>query len=63
MLGNLFWLAVVALDIWAIVNVLRSRSSGGIKLAWSAGIFFFPILGFITWYVAGPKDQKLLPRR
>ena len=62
MLGYLFGLAVLALDIWAIMNVFRSSNSDGAKVAWLVGILVFPVVGFIVWYLAGPKDTKLLPR-
>jgi hypothetical protein len=55
-------LVILALDIWAIMNVFRSSSSDGVKIAWLVGILVAPLIGFIAWYVAGPKDQKQLPR-
>lgn len=61
-MGYLFGLAILALDIWAIMNVFRSRAGDGAKVAWLVGILVFPLLGFIAWFFAGPKDQKLLPR-
>lgn len=63
MIKFLFGLAILALDIWAIMNVFRSSSSDGAKIGWLIGILIFPIVGFIAWYAVGPKDQKLLPRR
>jgi hypothetical protein len=63
MLSFLFWALVLGLDIWAILNVFKSRSSDGAKIGWLLGILIFPLLGFIVWAVAGPKDMKRLPRR
>jgi hypothetical protein len=64
MLSFLFWAAIIALDIWAVLNVWRSKGTGDVaKVLWALGIFVFPILGLIVWGVAGPKDQKLLPKR
>ena len=48
-------LIVLALDIWAIVNVFNSSASTPSKLLWTLGIVIFPIIGFIVWYFAGPK--------
>jgi hypothetical protein len=63
MFGWLIWIAIAALDIWAVLNVFRNAKSDGEKIAWLIGILIFPIVGFIAWYVAGPKDTKLLPPR
>ncbi|HKI49945.1 MAG TPA: PLDc N-terminal domain-containing protein [Desulfobacteria bacterium] len=46
-------------DIWAIVNVLRSRSTtGGGKLLWALLILILPVLGLIIWFFAGPRSPK-----
>lgn len=63
MLSFLIWAAILGLDIWAILNVFRSNSSDGAKVGWTAGILIFPLLGFIAWFLAGPKDTRLLPPR
>jgi hypothetical protein len=57
----LFGLIVIGLDIWAILNVWRNTRSDGVKIGWLIGILIFPIVGFLAWLVAGPKDQKRLP--
>lgn len=62
MLGFLFGVLVFGLDVWAILNVFKSRSSDGAKLGWLIGILIFPIVGFLVWLLAGPKDVKRLPR-
>lgn len=63
MLGFLFWIAVLGLDVWAILNVFKSRASDGAKVGWLLGILIFPIVGFLVWLAAGPKDTKRLPGR
>jgi hypothetical protein len=63
MLGFLIGLAIFALDVWAILNVFRNGKSDGEKIAWLIGILIFPLVGFVAWYLAGPKDQRLLPPR
>jgi hypothetical protein len=63
MIKFLFGLVIFALDIWAILQVWRNTSSDGAKIGWALGILVFPILGFLTWAVAGPKDTKRLPGR
>ena len=48
-------LLLLAADIWAIYNIWQSREETLPKVLWSAGVFFFPILGLILWYFMGPK--------
>jgi hypothetical protein len=63
MLHSLFWALVIGLDIWAIVNVWKNTKSDGVKIGWLVGIVIFPILGFLVWLFAGPKDVRRLPGR
>ena len=56
--GGLFGLLILIADIWAIVNVLNSRSSTGVKVLWTVVILILPVLGFIGWLVAGPRAPK-----
>ncbi len=55
---GLFGLLILALDIWAIINVAQSRSDMGVKVAWVVVILIFPVLGFIAWLIFGPKSAK-----
>ena len=55
---GLFGLLILALDIWAIINVAQSRSDMGVKVAWIIVILIFPVLGFIAWLIFGPKSAK-----
>ena len=52
---GIFGLIVLALDIWAIVSVVNSTASTGTKVIWILVILILPILGFIAWYLMGPK--------
>ena len=54
----MFGLLILIADIWAIVNVLNSRSSTGAKVLWTVVILILPVLGFIGWLVAGPRAPK-----
>jgi hypothetical protein len=51
----LFGLIVLVLDIWAIYKVLTSGATGGAKILWVLLIIILPVIGFIIWFVAGPK--------
>lgn len=53
-----FGLLILALDIWAIINVAQSRSDLGVKVAWIVVILILPLLGLIAWFLFGPKSAK-----
>lgn len=55
---GLVGLAVLALDIWAIINVVGSRATTGVKLLWVLLIVILPIIGLIAWFVAGPRSVR-----
>lgn len=56
--GGFFGLLVLIADIWAIVNVIGSRSSTGGKVLWTVLILLLPVVGFLIWLVAGPRTSK-----
>jgi hypothetical protein len=56
-IGGLFGLIVLALDIWAIVNVLGSGTSTGGKVLWIVLVLLLPVVGLIIWLVAGPRGR------
>ena len=53
--GGIFGLILLVLDVWAIVKVVQSGASTGAKVIWIVLILLLPLLGFITWLIAGPK--------
>ncbi|MFW5681186.1 MAG: PLD nuclease N-terminal domain-containing protein [Pseudomonadota bacterium] len=55
MLELLFGLVVLVLDIWAIINVVRSTASTLEKALWVVGILVLPVIGFIAWLLLGPR--------
>jgi hypothetical protein len=56
----LFGIIVLALAVWAIINIVQSPASTGTKIAWSIGVILFPLIGFIVWYFAGPRGNRAL---
>lgn len=50
--GILHLIAVV----WAFVQIANSRADQGSKVLWCLVVFFFPVVGLIAWYFAGPKS-------
>ncbi|KIF55907.1 MULTISPECIES: PLDc N-terminal domain-containing protein [Pseudomonas] len=55
--NGLIGLIILALDIWAIINVLKSGTSTGMKIVWVLLIILLPVLGLIIWAIAGPRGN------
>lgn len=56
--GGLIGLIILALDIWAIINVIGSGTSTGKKVLWVLLILFLPVIGLIIWAIAGPRSAR-----
>ncbi len=56
-LYSLLTLVIFALDIWAIINVVKSHTDTLKKVLWVALIAFLPVLGLIIWALAGPRGN------
>jgi Phospholipase_D-nuclease N-terminal len=41
--------------IYAFIQIAGSRADGTSKVLWALAVFFFPVVGLIAWYFAGPK--------
>ncbi|ANJ57451.1 MULTISPECIES: PLDc N-terminal domain-containing protein [Pseudomonas] len=55
--NGLVGLIILALDIWAIINVLKSGTDTGMKIVWVLLILLLPVLGLIIWAIAGPRGN------
>ena len=53
--GGVFGLLVLILDVWAIIKTFESGASTTAKVVWIVVILLLPLLGVIAWYIAGPK--------
>lgn len=62
MFGGFLGLIILALDIWAIANVVRSSSETGKKILWVLLILILPVLGLIIWGFMGPRGIHLEDR-
>jgi hypothetical protein len=51
-------LILLALDIWAILNVAQSSTTNGKKVLWIVLILVLPLLGLILWALFGPRGRK-----
>ena len=54
---GIFGLLILIADIWAIFNVVQSRSSIGKKILWVLLILVLPVAGVILWFFLGPKSS------
>ena len=48
---------ILALDIWAIINVLKSGAGTGAKILWILLILLLPVLGLAILAIAGPRGN------
>lgn len=55
--GGIFGLIILIADIYAIVSTVGSRESTGSKVVWIVVILLLPVLGFILWWLFGPKAR------
>ncbi|AEJ12053.1 conserved hypothetical protein [Pseudomonas putida S16] len=55
--NSLVGLIILALDIWAILNVIKSGSEVGIKVLWILLIALLPVVGLVIWAIAGPRGN------
>ena len=57
--SGIFGLILLIADIWAIVSVFQSGATTGKKVLWIVLILVLPLIGFILWFLAGPKSGKV----
>ncbi len=57
--GGLLGLIILAVDIWAIINIFQSGASTGSKVIWILVILVLPVIGLIIWLLAGPRGSRV----
>ncbi|MFZ1341725.1 PLDc N-terminal domain-containing protein [Thiothrix eikelboomii] len=55
--GGLLGLIHLIVAIWAIIKVAQSSAGGLSKFLWILFILFFPLIGLLVWFFAGPKGS------
>jgi hypothetical protein len=55
--GGLFGLLVLAADLYALFSIFGSRETVGKKVVWTLLVLLLPVLGFIIWWLAGPRAK------
>ncbi len=58
-ISGLFGLIVLIADIWAMLNIIQSRSSTGRKVLWIVLVLILPVLGLLLWLLLGPRQLKM----
>jgi hypothetical protein len=58
MTGGLWGILVLAADIWAIINIVQSKSSDGNKVLWVILVILLPVVGLILWFFLGPRNGR-----
>ena len=56
MFTGLIGLLIFAVDIWAIVTIIKSKAPDGAKILWCLLVLVLPLAGLIIWFLAGPKN-------
>jgi hypothetical protein len=49
---------LLVLDIWAIISIVGSRVGIGTKVLWTLLVLILPLIGFIIWFLAGPRAPR-----
>ena len=52
-------LVILALDVWAILQIVGSGTEDIKKADWIVVIIALPLLGLIIWHFAGPKKSRV----
>lgn len=55
--GGLCGLIWLGLCIWALVHVIGSTATAGVKVLWVLLLLFLPVVGFILWLILGPRQR------
>ena len=53
--GGLLGLIILVLDVYAIVKIVGSSATTGMKVVWIVVILLLPLVGLILWALFGPK--------
>jgi hypothetical protein len=60
-LYGLLALAVVALDAWALVQIVRSPAQAAGKAVWALAVLLLPVLGVVLRTVMGNATARAKP--
>lgn len=55
--NGILGLLILLADIYAIVQIVQSRATTGMKAIWILLVLVLPVVGLIIWFIAGPRDR------
>ncbi|WP_331346163.1 PLDc N-terminal domain-containing protein [Cellvibrio sp. UBA7661] len=53
--GGVLGFILLVCIVYAIVKTVQSGASTGTKVIWIVVLLLLPVLGFILWFLFGPK--------
>ena len=56
---GLLGLLVLVADVYAIVSIAQSGDTTGRKVVWIVVILLLPVVGFIVWWLVGPRSGRV----
>lgn len=56
---SILGIIILIADIWAIIQVIQSSATTGMKVLWVLIILVLPVIGLIIWFFMGPKSAKV----
>lgn len=54
-MGGILGLVILILDIWAIVDIVKSAKTAGKKILWIVLVLILPLVGMIAYFAIGRK--------
>ncbi|MBS1951473.1 MAG: hypothetical protein OJF59_000535 [Cytophagales bacterium] len=54
-MSNIFYLAILVLDIVVVLEILKSNKDMEKKALWIIAVIFLPLLGPVLYYFMGKK--------
>lgn len=55
---SIWGILVLIADIYAIISIVGSRAEPLKKALWIVLILLLPFVGFVIWFLLGPKTAK-----
>jgi len=55
--SGIIGLIILILDIWAIVNIVKSSAPDTNKILWVVIVILLPLIGLILWFILGPGKK------
>jgi hypothetical protein len=59
--NGIIGLVILVLDIWAIINIVKSSAPHTNKILWVVIVILLPLIGLILWFFLGPGRKRGLP--